>query len=225
LDLQVPSKISASGPLAFGTVIVSAVASQNLSITNPATIPADALDYSFTAPAGFSAPGGSFTLGAGAPAAVHAITMNTGAAGNLAGNLSIASDDPDHPTTLVALSGTVLDHAQASLDSSDVSLAATLDFGEHAAGGFPTLETRVHNYAYNALQARLALSGGAITGRRRPLLDRGRVQSGAARGHGAELRPGVRRRGRDAGFDLRRHAQPSRAPTRHCPEPSRGRIW
>jgi flagellar hook capping protein FlgD len=164
LDLQVPSKISASGPLTFGTVIVSAVASQNLSITNPATIPADGLDYSFTAPAGFSAPGGSFTLGAGAPAAVHAITMNTGAAGNLAGNLSIASDDPDHPTTLVALSGTVLDHAQASLDSSDVSLAATLDFGEHAASGFPTLETRVHNYAYNALQARVALSGGAITG-------------------------------------------------------------
>jgi hypothetical protein len=165
VDLQVPAQISASaGVLAFGTVIVGGPAAQNLSITNPATLPADELSYSFTAPPGFGAPGGSFALNAGAPAAVHAISMSTGAAGTPAGNLSIASDDPDHPTTLVALSGTVLHHAQASLDSSAVLLGATLDFGDHAAGGFATLDARVHDRGYNALQARLALSGGAITG-------------------------------------------------------------
>jgi hypothetical protein len=164
VDLQLPARISATGPLAFGTVIVGAAAAQNLSITNPASVPADELDYSFTAPAGFGAPGGPFVLNAGAPAALHAITMSTAAAGNPAGNLSIASDDPDHPATLVALSGTVLDHAQASLDSSAVLLGETLDFGDHEAGSFATLPARVHDQGYHALQARLALSGGAITG-------------------------------------------------------------
>jgi hypothetical protein len=164
VDIQLPAKISASGPLAFGTVIVGGPASQNLSITNPVTTPADELDYSFTAPAGFGAPAGPFTLNAGDPAAIHAITMSTASAGNLAGNLSIAADDPDHPTTLVGLSGTVLDHAQASLDSSAVLLSETLDFGEHTAGNFSTLETRAHDYGYNPLQARLSLTGGAITG-------------------------------------------------------------
>ena len=164
VDLQLPAKISAPASLAFGTVIVGGPASQNLSITNPATIPADELSYSFAAPAGFGAPGGSFALNAGAPAALHAITMSTASAGSQAGNLSIASDDPDQPTKLVALSGTVLDHAQASLDSSSLSTGATLDFGDHEAGGFATLLARVHNLGYDAMQARLSLSGGAITG-------------------------------------------------------------
>ena len=165
VDIQVPSRISvAGGPLAFGTVIVGAAPSQNLSITNPATLPADELDYSFTAPAGFGAPGGPLTLNAGAPAAVHAITMSTASAGNPAGNLSIASDDPDHPTTLIALSGTVLDHAAASLDSSAVVLGETVDFGDHPAGAFTDQLARVHDYGYDALQARLALSAGVITG-------------------------------------------------------------
>ena len=165
VDIQVPSRISvAGGPLAFGTVIVGAAPSQNLSITNPATLPADELDYSFTAPAGFGAPGGPLTLNAGAPAAVHPITMSTGSPGNPAGNLSIASDDPDHPTTLIALSGTVLDHAAASLDSSAVVLGETVDFGDHPAGAFTDQLARVHDYGYDALQARLALSAGVITG-------------------------------------------------------------
>jgi hypothetical protein len=164
VDLQLPAKISASGPIAFGTVIVGATAAQNLSITNPATTPADELNYSLTAPAGFGAPGGSFAQNAGAPATVHAITMSTVSPGNPAGNLSIASDDPDQPVTLVALAGTVLDHAEASLDSSAVLLGEALDFGDHAAGGFATLEARVHDHGYDATQARLSLNGGVITG-------------------------------------------------------------
>src|SRR5262249_58932517 len=34
----------------------------------------------------------------------------------------------------------------------------------HPAGGFGTLDTRVHNRGYGSLRARLSLSGGAITG-------------------------------------------------------------
>jgi hypothetical protein len=164
VDLQLPSKISTAASLAFGTVIVGGPASQNLSISNPATVPADGLDYSFTAPAGFGAPAGSFAEAAGAAPAVHAITMSTGASGNLSGNLSIASDDPDHPITLVGLSGTVLDHAQASLDSSISLLADSLDFGDQSAGNFPTLMARVHNRGYGPLQARLSVTAGTITG-------------------------------------------------------------
>jgi len=164
VDIQLPAQIGTAATLAFGTVIVGGPASQNLSISNPATVPADELDYSFTAPAGFGAPGGSFALNAGDPAALHAITMSTASAGTPAGNLGIASDDPDHATTLVALSGTVLDHAQASLDSTAALLADTLDFGDHASGEFTTGLARVHNRGYGALQARLSVSAGAITG-------------------------------------------------------------
>ncbi|HEY2955668.1 MAG TPA: choice-of-anchor D domain-containing protein [Candidatus Eisenbacteria bacterium] len=164
VDIQLPAQISVAASLDFGTVIVGYAASQDLSITNPAAVPADGLDYSFTAPAGFGAPGGSFTLAAGAPAALQAITMSTGSAGTPSGNLSIASDDPDHPTTLVALSGTVLDHAQASLDSIDALAADTLDFGDHEGGTFTTLLARVHNRGYDAQHARLSVTAGAITG-------------------------------------------------------------
>jgi hypothetical protein len=90
--------------------------------------------------------------------------MSTAAPGSPAGNLSIASDDPDHATTLVALSGTVFDHAQASLDSSAALLGDTLDFGDHDAGSFATLLARVHDLGYDPLQARLSVSGGAIAG-------------------------------------------------------------
>jgi hypothetical protein len=164
VDIQLPAKITTDASLAFGTVIVGATASQNLSVSNPATLPADALDYSFSPPAGFTAPGGPFSLAAGDPAAVHAIGMSTATSGNKSGNLSIASDAPDDPTRFVGLSGTVLGHAQASLDSSISVLDDTLDFGEHTNGGFADLPTRVHNRGYNALQAKLSVNGGPITG-------------------------------------------------------------
>ena len=68
--------ISAPAALAFGSVIVGATASQGLAISNPALVPADELDYSLSAPAGFTAPGGSFVANAGAAANHHAIGMN-----------------------------------------------------------------------------------------------------------------------------------------------------
>jgi hypothetical protein len=143
-------------------VITGAAASQNLAVSNAAA-PADTLEYSYTAPAGFSAPAGPIALLAGG-ASSDAIGMSTATSGVKAGNLALDSNDLDVPAQTIALSGTVLDHAAASLESLAVVLADTLDFGNHSGGGFGALAARVHNAGYNALRARLALSGAAIGG-------------------------------------------------------------
>ena len=135
VDLQLPAKIEVSGaPLAFGTVIVGATATGNLQVDNPAIAPADELTYSLVAPAGFTVGGGPFQSIAEAAANVHTITMLTDTPSVKAGNLEIDSDAPDQPVVNVALSGTVLRHAAASLDSLSAVAAATLDFGVHDPG-------------------------------------------------------------------------------------------
>jgi hypothetical protein len=164
VDLQLPARISAPATLAFGSVIVGATANQTLDISNPAIAPADELDYALAADAGFTAPFGNFTASAGAPATQHAIGMDTGVSGSLSGFLLITTDDPDNPTLATTLSGTVLDHAQASLDSTTALLGQSLDFGTRPAGQFPSLMARVHDRGYHALRARLALNTGVITG-------------------------------------------------------------
>jgi hypothetical protein len=163
VDLQVPARITTNAPLAFGTVILGApTQSQNLTVDNPAVAPADSLNCTFAAPPGFGAPG-PLAVVAGGSVPV-AITMNTTAPGEKSGDLSILSDAVDDPTTLVPLSGTVLDHAQASLDSLVALASDTLDFGEHAAGEFAPLLAAVHDRDYQALRARLAVNTAAIAG-------------------------------------------------------------
>ncbi|MGH7731734.1 MAG: hypothetical protein ACRENJ_10860, partial [Candidatus Eiseniibacteriota bacterium] len=108
--------------------------------------------------------GGAFMANAGAAANSHAIGMGTGAAGNPSGSLVVSSDDPDNPLATVTMSGTVLDHAQASLDSTAALLSQSLDFGTHAADAFPTLMARVHDRGYGALRARLSLGSATILG-------------------------------------------------------------
>src|SRR5262249_37159439 len=142
IDLQVPAKISVPGSLAFGSVIVGATATQNLAVSNPAVVPADVLDYTLSADPGFTAPGGTLHQAAGAPATLQPIGMDTSTPGNLAGFLLISSDDPDNGTLAPTLSGTVLAHAQASLDSTAALLSENLDFGTHDTGGFSTLMAR-----------------------------------------------------------------------------------
>ena len=164
VDIQLPAQIGPEAPLAFGTVIVGAAASLDATVQDTAHAPADSLRYSLTADAGFTAPAGPFAVAAGAPAATHAIGMDTSTPQALWGQLHVASNDPDHAVTNVALSGTVLDHAAASLDSAAVLLASSVDFGDQPAGGFTDQQLRVHDYGYDALQARLALNSGVITG-------------------------------------------------------------
>lgn len=164
LDLQLPAKISAPAALAFGAVIVGGPATQNLAVGNAAVAPADALTYGMTPGAGFTSPGGTFNVAAGAAPGLHAIGMSTTTAGAKSGGLTISSDDPDAPSFNVALSGTVLDHAQASLDSSAALTSQTLDFGSHEPGGFATLMARVHDRGYTALRAKLAVNAATMTG-------------------------------------------------------------
>lgn len=162
VDLQLPAQSTAPTMLAIGTVIVGGGAS--LSIGNPATPPADALTYSFAAPAGFAAPSGTFDLAAGGPDASHSITTTAGAPGSRSGDLVITTDDPDHPTRTVTLTANVLDHAVAALDSLTPTIVSTVDFGTHGPGQFSPQSMAVYNYAYSSLQARLALNGASITG-------------------------------------------------------------
>jgi len=162
VDVQLPARIDAPAVLALGTVITGGAA--NLPVANPAVPPADALDYSFTAPSGFSAPAGTFQLAPGAPAALHAIATTPGGFGPRGGDLVIASDAPGQPAMLVALSATVLDHAKPSLDSTSVMTSGVLDFGQKEAGAFTPMPARVHNYGFGETQARLDVTGATITG-------------------------------------------------------------
>jgi|GEM_PF-672707 len=164
LDFQVPSMITVTpASLDFGTVIVDAPPqSQDLSVSNPATPPADSLNCTFGAPDGFGAPGPlAVAAGASAPATV---TMSAPSAGAMTGNLTVFSDAPDNPSVLVSLSGTVLDHAVASLDSTVTVLTSAVDFGDHETGGFTNQTVRLYNEGYYAYQARLLVSNGIVTG-------------------------------------------------------------
>ncbi len=162
-DFQVPAKIDCASSLAFGEVIVGAVAEEILSVGNSATTPADDLDYSFSAPSGFEAPAGGFSEPS-AGSSGHTISMNTSSTGAQAGNLVVSSNDVDLPSASVALSGTVLDHATPSLAAAEILLVNTLDFGTHDAGDFDQMEISIHNFEYDSLQATLEIYDAEIVG-------------------------------------------------------------
>jgi len=165
VDIRLPARFLASpGVIAFGTVITGATAAQALSIANPATAPADNLDYSMTADAGFAAPGGAFSVAPGAPAGAHSISMNTATTGVKSGAVHVSSDAPDAPATDIAVSGTVLAHAVASLDGAATVLASLADFGDHQAVAFTDQPVSVYNLGWTALQAQLALGSATVSG-------------------------------------------------------------
>jgi len=162
VDIQLFAKLGVPDALAFGSVIGGGSAS--LSVSNTAVMPADLLDYSFTAPAGFSAPGGDFQQAAGASPLLHAISTSGGGFGPRAANLLVESNDPDRRMKLVALSATVLDHATPSLEPASVVTAATLDFGQHDPGGFGTEIADVYNEGYDSDHALLDVTDATIIG-------------------------------------------------------------
>lgn len=163
LDLQLPPVVDAPATIDFGTAVVGSAASAVLSVGNVALVPADDLDYDLSASSGFGAPGGSFSLAAGTTGD-HDITMNTSVRGEASGTLTVASDDVDDPSRLVSLSGTVVDHANPSLNGASVALVETLDFGTHAEGEFAPQALAVHNLGYSDLQALLDVYASDITG-------------------------------------------------------------
>ncbi|MFN8586608.1 MAG: hypothetical protein U0704_02315 [Candidatus Eisenbacteria bacterium] len=164
LELQLPAKTGTPSAFALGDAIVGATHSLPLTVTNTGTVPADTLRYSLAAPAGFTAPAGSFKAASGVAGNAHAIGLVTATPGVLTGTLTVNANDPDTLAKSVQLSGRVLAHASASLDSAAVVTNASGDFGEHPAAGFTDLAVRVHNFGWTSLKARLSVNGAAITG-------------------------------------------------------------
>lgn len=162
--LQLPAKLATASALAFGDVIVGATATTTLTVDNLPAAPAATLSYSFTAPAGFSAPTGSFSNAATAAPVAHAIGMTTTTAGVRSGTLTVSSNDLDTTAKAVQLSGRVLAHAVPSLDSLATVTSGALAFGTVAQGSVTTLDLRAHNRGTSALQARLAHGPAFVAG-------------------------------------------------------------
>jgi exonuclease III len=160
---QVPAKVDAPSTLAFGAWVVGAAAERTLTVGNGASAPGDELSYSLAAPSGFGAPGGTFTANAGL-SNDHAITMDTASAGSRGGTLVVSSNDVDHATWDVTLSGTVVTHAVPSLESSVTVLVDTLDFGSHLPEEFSDLGLDVHNRGYGSSQALLEVYDHTLVG-------------------------------------------------------------
>jgi endonuclease/exonuclease/phosphatase family metal-dependent hydrolase len=165
LVLQVPARSQSASALVFGDAILGGSPTVNLAVSNGAGVPADELNYTLAASAGFGAPGGGFVANAGAGANAHTLTMATGSTGVKTGTVTVGSDDPDSASRTVQLSGRVLRHASASLESSSVVLAETVDLGGRTSGNFLyDIPVPVYNRGYDGLQARLGVTGGTITG-------------------------------------------------------------
>jgi hypothetical protein len=178
--IRLPAKLSAASRLAFGTVITGATAELPLAVSNiapqpvgytfsasgssPLTLPGDTLRYSLSPPTDFTAPAGDLIQLAGAAATDQTIGMSTASTGVKSGTLTFATNDPDSLSKSVLLSGTVVRHAAASLDSLAVLLARTLDFGSQPQDAFADTTVRVFNQGYDGLQARLSLSAGVVGG-------------------------------------------------------------
>ncbi|HKA25702.1 MAG TPA: choice-of-anchor D domain-containing protein [Candidatus Eisenbacteria bacterium] len=154
----------APASLDFGTVIVGAPPpSLGVDVSNVAALPADGLDFTVAAPAGFSAASGPYAVPAGAAPRTVSVTLDTSAPGAKSGDLQVSSDDPETPVRLVPLAGTVLAHAAPSLSSDPATLVRAIDWGTQPVGGFSEMTFAVYNTA-TAPAARAELSQALVEG-------------------------------------------------------------
>lgn len=164
MDYQMPAGLLVASSLDVGAVIVGGSGGTDLPVENDTPLPADELDYSFAAPAGFTAPGGTFQLDAGVGANLHFIGLDGGSVGAKVGNLSLTTDDPDNPTFDVSLTGAVLDHASPSVDAGTPLTLAALDLGTVVAGDTTTAAAVAHNFDYGLFVALLDVHAAQLTG-------------------------------------------------------------
>jgi hypothetical protein len=162
--LQLPAKLATVSELAFGDVLLGAVATRNLAVDDAPAPPAATLQYSLAAPAGFSAPAGTFANSATAAPDMQVLGMSTASVGFKTGTLTVNSNDLDTTAKAVLLSGRVLAHAVPSLDSTVSSETSTLDFGSVVVGSHTERSLRLFNLGYSSLQARLARSAEFVVG-------------------------------------------------------------
>ncbi len=114
MDLRVPARVGSDLAIDFGTVEVGAAAEATLGVFNAGDTAlwgvggVGDLGYTLSAPAGFSAPAGSFSEAAGGGLNTHLITMDTSTPGVFAGTLLVLSNDPEEPVRAVSLTGEVV---------------------------------------------------------------------------------------------------------------------
>lgn len=163
-DFQLPAILLATASLDFNMCYVGTARAETLHVTNVAALPADELSYSMVAPSGFTAPAGSFAANAGAGPNAHLVTLDTATSGIKSGDLALSSDDVDSPTTNVALTGVVLDHAAPSVDAGNVVVSEAIDFGTHAVGAFTDAAAEVFNVGFGPNQGEVEVYAAALTG-------------------------------------------------------------
>lgn len=114
LDLLLPPTIDAPTIIDFGDVPQGSFAQQILMVVNDADVSLwgangiSDLNYSLSASAGVTAPVGSFVSGAGSAPNAHEITIDTSAVGPFNGTVTITSDAPDAPVSIVTIVGNVV---------------------------------------------------------------------------------------------------------------------
>jgi hypothetical protein len=163
-DYQMPAGILMVASLDLGSILVGGSTSADLAVENDTPAPADELDYSFSAPTGFTAPAGSFQADAGSGATLHSIDLDGSSVGVKSGDLQVTTDDPDAPLALVALTGAVLDHAVPSVRNDQVQLADLLDLGSVTAGDTASVSAEAHNFGWGALTALLDVYDAVLSG-------------------------------------------------------------
>ncbi|MCC6426426.1 MAG: hypothetical protein IT435_06360 [Phycisphaerales bacterium] len=114
LDARAPAKATSETSLDFGDAFVGdpdVVRTLNVSNAGDTAVwtatGLATLSYSMTAPADFTAPGGTFVDAAGGGGNAHGITLGTSTPGTFSGTLVITSDDPDQPARQVTLTGNI----------------------------------------------------------------------------------------------------------------------
>jgi hypothetical protein len=143
-----------SGDMNFGEAVIDGFVQRPVVISNLATPPAADLNYVTSAGTGFSIPGAAGPLAAGSLDTLL-VTMDTVAFGNRAGNVIITGNDPANAADTLAATGTVLKHAQPSLDNVMSILNKPMSLGGHPQGGFADSTFAFYNYLYNSTQAQL----------------------------------------------------------------------
>jgi hypothetical protein len=136
-DFRVPAKLDAPLLIDFGQVALDDLAEQTFIVSNAGDVALwtvagiDALDYTLSASAGFTAPGGAFVEPAGGGGNLHVVSMDTSTPGPKSGTLSILSDAPENPQWVISLVGEVLGgvigdiDGDGDVDQSDLGLLLT----------------------------------------------------------------------------------------------------
>ena len=160
VDYQIPAMMAGSMLANYGRVIVGTQFSVDLDVTNPANATvvfgADELNYTATGSIGLSGVVSDTVqpLGDVSPAS---FALNTATAAIRNGTVTITSTSPGvQPTSLVLnTTGTVVRPSNASFSNAADENSLTLPLAFDADSGVQNFNVNVHNFGFDALQAKL----------------------------------------------------------------------